>query len=75
MEIALQISTINISGQRRIHVEKSILDTNNISGLMCGLVLWVHVWEVHTFCHNVLQAMCTGMSSYMAVSDCWICVL
>ena len=71
MEMVLQKSTMNISGQRRVQVENSVLDTNIISGLICGLVLWVLVWQVHIFCHNALQAMCTGTSSYMVLSDCW----
>jgi len=44
LEMTLQASTINISGQRKIHVEKSMLDYNIISGLICGLVLRVLVW-------------------------------
>jgi len=39
LEMALKMSTINISGQRRIHMEKSMLDMNTISGLLCGLVM------------------------------------
>jgi hypothetical protein len=44
VEMALKMSTINVSGQRRIHVVKSMLNTNIISGLMFGLVLWLLVW-------------------------------
>jgi len=43
-KILMEKSTINISGQKRIQVENSMLDTNIISGLMCELVLWVLVW-------------------------------
>jgi hypothetical protein len=42
VEMALQISTLNIIQLRRIQVKKSMLNTI-ISGLMCGLVLWVLV--------------------------------
>jgi hypothetical protein len=70
VEMALQMSKINISEQRRIHVE-SLLDTKIISGLMCGLFLWVIVCYVHTFYHNVLQEMCKGIFSYMALGECW----
>jgi hypothetical protein len=44
VEMALQMSTVYISGQRKIHVVKSMLDTKIISGLTCGLVLSVLVW-------------------------------
>ena len=44
VEMDLQKSTVNICGQRRIHVEKSMLDTNIISELMCKLLIWVLVW-------------------------------
>jgi hypothetical protein len=39
VEMELKISTVNISGQMRIEVEKSMLHTNNISGLMFEIVL------------------------------------
>ena len=44
VEMALQMSIINISGQRRIQVEKSMLYTNIISGLICVMLVWVLVW-------------------------------
>lgn len=51
--MASQISTTNISGHRRIHLERSVLDTSSKTGLMCGLVLWV-----------ILRCTCSAIMSY-----------
>lgn len=63
VDMALRISSTNVGGQRRIHVVKYTPDTSSMSGLMCGLVPWVIVWQVHVFSLNVTQAASTVIYS------------
>lgn len=56
VDTELRNFSTNISGQRKFHVVQSMPDTSSISRVMCGLTSWVTVWQVHVFCHNVIQA-------------------
>jgi hypothetical protein len=52
-------------------MEKSMLDTSSSSGL-CGLVLWVTVWNVHMFCHKVYRNFLLNALSRLLEHVLWL---
>jgi hypothetical protein len=46
-ELARKVLTANSSRHRKIHMVQSVLDTRTSYGPVCGLLLWVTVWQAH----------------------------
>jgi hypothetical protein len=58
VEIVSKVLTITSNKHSRINVVHSVVDTRDSPPLMCMLVLWGTVWQVHMFAKNLGRKVC-----------------